>query len=684
MNISIVIANYNGIAYLYNCLFSIEKALRDYRFNKEVILVDNGSNDGSKEFINNNFPKIRIIALKQNLGFSKAMNIGIKEARHPIVIGLNNDVMVEKDFITPLLSHFYNDTHIFAVASKMLFWSNKKLNFGQAKASFWLGLLKIKFKDVDRPTNSLYACGGAFAVDRERFLMLGGFDEDLCYYEDVDLCWRAWRRGWRTVFEPQSLVYHKYQGTASKIYGKYGVLVLSKKNYFLFIWKNIHDRFIILQHIFFMPFWLFISMCSFKFYFLIGFFQACKKIKLFLKKRHIEMFKNRVYSDQLIFKEALKSPLNKSKKLKILQIGKFYFPFLGGTECHLHTLVNSLDKKDLIVDVLVSNTSFKTEIFKHNGSRIFKIANIGTIFSQPLPLALPFWLKRLKGDILHFHLPNMISIFSYLLIRPKGKLVVTYHSDIVKQKFLLPLFTPFIEKFLKLADVIMPTSHIQLENSKILRKFKDKCVVIPYGIDLQKFLLTDKIAQKASLIKECYKHPIILFVGRLVYYKGLEYLIQAMKQIDASLLIIGDGPLKNRLKRLSVEFGVQNKIFWIGSVDNENVASYYYASDIVVLPSSIEAESFGIVQVEAFACGKPVVSTKLPTGVTFVNQNEKTGLVVPPKDSKALSQAINTLLKSEELCKKYGSIAKVRVKNEFTKEKMADEVVKIYSELKEI
>lgn len=372
-----------------------------------------------------------------------------------------------------------------------------------------------------------------------------------------------------------------------------------------------------------------------------------------------------------------------SKKLKVLQIGKFYFPFLGGTECHLHTLVNSLDKNGINCDALVSNTNFKTEIIPQNGSKIFRLANIATVFSQPLTLTMPLWLRNLKCDILHFHMPNIISMLSYLLVKPKGKLVVTYHSDIVRQRFLLPLFKPFIEKFLKLADVIIPTSSIQLENSKILKKFKDKCVVIPYGIDLDKFLFTDEVAKKTDLIRECYKNPIILFVGRLVYYKGLEYLLQAMKEIDATLLIVGDGPLKNKLKTLADKFSVLDKIFWLGSIDNENIAAYYYASDVVVLPSSNRAESFGIVQLEAHACARPVVSTDLPTGIKYVNINEKTGLIVPPKDAKKLAEAINKLLSSKNLRSFYGENGKTRVKEEFSDEKMSKNILKIYQGLYE-
>lgn len=366
--------------------------------------------------------------------------------------------------------------------------------------------------------------------------------------------------------------------------------------------------------------------------------------------------------------------------MKILQVGKYYYPYLGGTESHLYTLVNEL-KKEVDITVLVSNTRFKTSIEREDGLGIYRLTTLGSLFSLPLTFSLPFWLRKLDSDILHFHLPNPLAVISYFLARPTGKIIVSYHSDIVRQRFFSPLFNPILIKFLNKAETIIVTSKNIIDNSPILRRFKDRCKVIPHGIDLNEFILTPEVVKEADEIKQRFGSPIILFVGRLVYYKGLEYLLKAMRKIKAKLLIIGDGPLKERLKKMAYHLGVSQKISWVGKIDNEKLAPYYYASDIFVLPSAIRAESFGLVQLEAFACRKPVVSTNLPTGVPYVNLHRKTGLVVTPGDADSLTRAINYLLKSEEIRKNYGWNARERLEREFTKEIMSKEVLKIYYNL---
>lgn len=366
--------------------------------------------------------------------------------------------------------------------------------------------------------------------------------------------------------------------------------------------------------------------------------------------------------------------------MKILQVSKLYPPVIGGVENHLCLLANELKDK-VETKVLVANTRLKTEIKKEKSLEIIRVASLGRLFSLPLAFSLPLWFKRMNRDILHFHLPFPLAVISYLLMRPKGKVVVTYHSDIIRQRLSKVFYRPFLMKFLKRTDCIITSSQNLRDNSPVLKRFKEKCRIIPFGIDLEEFRLTSEIAKKAQEIKEKYKGPLLLFVGRLVSYKGLRYLIEAMKEIEAQLLIIGKGPLENRLKRLAKRLGIGNKIIWIEEVNREDLVAHYHACHLLVLPSISNNEAFGIVQLEAFACRKPVVSTNLPTGVTFVNLHQKTGLIVPPKDSEALSQAINSLLKSPNLREQYGRYARERAEKEFTQELMAQRVLKLYQNL---
>jgi rhamnosyl/mannosyltransferase len=367
-------------------------------------------------------------------------------------------------------------------------------------------------------------------------------------------------------------------------------------------------------------------------------------------------------------------------RIRVLQIGKYYYPYVGGTENHLYTLVNEL-KKEVDIKILVSNVRFKTNIERDDGVSIYRLATLGRLFSLPLTFSLPFWLRRLNGDILHFHLPNPLAVISFFLARPSGKIIVSYHSDIVRQRFFSPLLNLFLLRFLKKAEAIIVTSKNLIDNSYILKRFRDKCKIIPHGIDLNKFILTPEVTKEAEEIKQKFGSPIVLFVGRLVYYKGLEYLLGAIRKIEVHLLVIGDGPLGKRLKKIAHNLGVSHKISWIGKIDNEKLAPYYYASDIFVLPSAIKAESFGLVQLEAFACEKPVISTNLLTGVPYVNLHRKTGLVIAPRDSEALARAITFLLTFEKLCKYYGQNGRRRLERKFTKELMSKEVLKIYYNL---
>ena len=370
--------------------------------------------------------------------------------------------------------------------------------------------------------------------------------------------------------------------------------------------------------------------------------------------------------------------------MKILQVYKDYYPpIIGGIEKHLNILCNSL-KPYADVEVLVANRHPKTIVERIEGITITKVAQLRRILSAPICPSFPIWLKRFHPDIIHFHYPNPTAELSALLTGQgnKAKVVVSYHSDIVRQAFLLPFYRPMLERFLSFADIILATSPNYIESSPFLSKFREKCAVVPYGIELPRFERTQAISKKISDIQEHYGEKFILFIGIFRYYKGIPYLLRAMKEVDGKLLLIGGGPLERELKRLVRELGVDSKVIFLGPIgDYEELIPYIYSSQVFVLPSTHRSEAFGIVQLEAMACEKPVVSTSLDTGVPFVNQHKVTGLVVPPKDSRALAEAINTLLWNEPLRLQYGRAGRHRVEKEFTKEIMMQRILRIYQEL---
>ena len=369
--------------------------------------------------------------------------------------------------------------------------------------------------------------------------------------------------------------------------------------------------------------------------------------------------------------------------MKVLHINKLY-SLIGGVENHLLYLSHEISRKyNVSMKVIVCNSKFRNEKVRSGNVEILKLASTPKILRMPIAPAFPLYLKKESNniDIIHFHHPFPLGEMSYLLTRPLGRVVVTWHSDIISQKRSLKVYSHFLLRFLKRADVILATSPNYVEYSPFLSIFRDKCEVIPLGIDVEKFRLTQRTEAEAKRIKSLYGPGILLYIGKLRYYKGIEYLIRAMKYIEAKLIIIGEGPLGLELKELTNELNLLKKIKFFDHLSDEHLIPFYHACDIFILPSVSRSEAFGIVQLEAMACGKPVVSTNLPTGVPFVNQHEKTGLVVPPKDIKALAAAINVLLANPDLSRKYGSYAKRRVENEFTKELVADRVMAVYREL---
>ncbi len=366
-------------------------------------------------------------------------------------------------------------------------------------------------------------------------------------------------------------------------------------------------------------------------------------------------------------------------KPRVLQVGKFFYPYKGGVETYLLNLVRGL-KDEVNFRVLVSNTTPRTVRETVEGVEVTRVGIWGRLSSTSICPAFPFLLRRYEDDIVQIQHPDPMSAISYLLAAPQGKLVVVYHSDIVRRRWLRAIYRPFLLKLLKKADRIIATSPNYLESSPWLRRFRDKCVVIPMGIDLGLYDKTDLTEAEARKIRRKYGERIVLFVGRLASYKGLDYLIEAMEGVEGRLLIIGRGERAGAPAKLVERKGLGSKIFFLGEVAPE-VAPYLQACSVFCLPSITRNEAFGIAQLEAMASRRPVVSTRLNTGVDYVNQDGVTGILVPPKDSEALRAALNRLLDDPELGRKMGEAGRLKVEKEFTREKMAGETLRLYREL---
>lgn len=224
----------------------------------EIIVVNNGSRDGSRDLLRDKFPGIRLIEMPEALGFSRAANIGAKEAKGELLLFLNSDVSVTPGFIPPLLAHFREQENIFAVNPKIIRTGHgPHTNESISTGKFRRGLLRVdnnisrRSGDLNKPTSILYAQGSAMLVDKDKFFKLGGFDEIFSpfYFEDLDICYRAWKMGWSSIYEPRSIVYHERSATILKHFSRMKIRITGIRNKYLFIWKNIHDPVMAREHI---------------------------------------------------------------------------------------------------------------------------------------------------------------------------------------------------------------------------------------------------------------------------------------------------------------------------------------------------------------------------------------------------------------------------------------------------
>jgi glycosyltransferase involved in cell wall biosynthesis len=238
-----------------------------------------------------------------------------------------------------------------------------------------------------------------------------------------------------------------------------------------------------------------------------------------------------------------------------------------------------------------------------------------------------------------------------------------------------------LKRALERADVVIATSPQLLDYSEVLAPFRDKCRIVPYGIDLEQFSPRHEALEAARRIREEHGgRPLLLGVGRLIYYKGFEFAIRALEQVpEAKLLLIGDGPLRGELAALARRSGVADRVVFVGDVLNELVTPYYLACDAYVMPSIARSEAFGIVQIEAMACGLPVINTALDSGVPFVSLDGKTGLTVPPSDATALAAAVRRLLSEPELRARLGAAGRLRAQAEFSKATLKRRLLAVYT-----
>jgi glycosyltransferase involved in cell wall biosynthesis len=370
------------------------------------------------------------------------------------------------------------------------------------------------------------------------------------------------------------------------------------------------------------------------------------------------------------------SPRSIVKRVSVLHIGKYYPPHPGGMETHVRDLAVR-QASVCSVRVIVANKNHRSEVSEIEGVAVERVGSFGTVGSMPICPGLVAAMHRSPADLVHVHMPNPGAAYAYLKSGHTGRIILTHHADTLGRKFLRRFSDPFVNRLMHQAARIIVTSKRYMDSSVELAPFREKCRVIPLGIGIGKRTAADE--EMSLRLRRRYGSRLILAVGRLVPYKGFDFLIRAMKSVDAKLILIGAGPQSANLVKIAASEGVEDKLIMLGHV--ENLAPYFQAACIFVLPSSNRAEAFGIVQLEAMAAGLPVINTNIDSAVPEVCINGETGITIEPGDTNALVRAIRVLLDREELRHRLGEVAKVRVETQYTADMMAERTLSMYAEI---
>jgi rhamnosyl/mannosyltransferase len=382
--------------------------------------------------------------------------------------------------------------------------------------------------------------------------------------------------------------------------------------------------------------------------------------------------------------------------LRVCHLAKFYPPAPGGIESHVRTLARAqaeLGAKVRVVcvnhrdrhgrDVTWEPLARTDTVDEWDGPvRVTRLGKWGNLARLDVCPGLPAALLRLRGeaDVLHLHAPNPSMTLALAVVRAGRRLVVTHHSDVIRQRVLGRVFRPFERMVYGRADGILCTSPRYAEGSPLLRGYNGKVGVLTFGIDLRPYREPSAAARAhADRLRARHGQPLWLAVGRVVYYKGLHNAVKALATVPGQLLVIGEGPAKGELERLAAAEGVAERIAWRGHVGEDELIGAYHAATALWFPSNARSEGFGLVQVEAMASGCPVINTAIPaSGVAWVSRHEETGLTVPVEDSAALAAAARRLLEEPGLRQRVSEGASRRAGVEFDHHLMGRRSLTLY------
>jgi glycosyltransferase involved in cell wall biosynthesis len=375
------------------------------------------------------------------------------------------------------------------------------------------------------------------------------------------------------------------------------------------------------------------------------------------------------------------APAAPADKIRVLHFYKTYYPdSVGGIEQVIRQLAVGTTRLGVSNVVLSLSRAKDLEPIEFEGHTVVRVPLDFEIASNGFSMAALKALARLADecDVVHYHFPWPFMDLAHFISRVSKPSLVTYHSDIVRQKMLLRFYQPLKQRFLRSVDAIVATSPNYMASSAVLERYRDKTRIITYGLDKTIYPTPD--AERLAYWRDKVGIKFFLFVGVLRYYKGLHVLLDAVENTDYPVVIVGAGPIELELKAHAARLGLAHVMF-VGALDDADKVALLTLCYAMAFPSHLRSEAFGISLLEGAMFGKPMISSEIGTGTTYINVDGDTGLVVPPDDSAAFGKAMRTLWENPNLAEEMGKRAALRYEELFTAERMAANYTALYREL---
>jgi rhamnosyl/mannosyltransferase len=371
-------------------------------------------------------------------------------------------------------------------------------------------------------------------------------------------------------------------------------------------------------------------------------------------------------------------------KPRILHAFKVFVPDVeGGIPSVIKTLcISTRDRFDNAV-LVARKRGPKKHYVTDEGIEVEAVSSLGTAFSMPIAPTYPsaFLRRGSRSSLVVHHAPFPLIDAAMPFLKAKVPLIVYWHADVASFPMLRKLVEPAMRRTLRRADKIIISDASILESSTLLHPFSSKCAVVPYGVDLA-YWASCNSEEQAAVSELRARHPrMIVTVARLVPYKGLEVLLEALSGIDAEAVIVGEGPLLEPLRKEAERLGISGRVSFKGRLNASELKIHLYAARVFAFPSITNAEAFGIVQLEAMAAGLPIVNTDLPTAVPIVARDGREAITVPPNSPGELATALKTILNDALFAEKLGLGGRSRALSEYSQSAYAGRIEAIYDEL---